>query len=42
MNELEKTKIIIERRYYSELFDAITQYLHENLEAFWFEGDYCY
>ena len=42
MNELEKTKIIIESRYYSELFDAITQYLHENPEAFWFDGDYCY
>ena len=42
MNELEKTKNIIESKYYSVIFDAITRYLQENPEAFWFDGDYCY
>ena len=42
MNELEKTKNIIESKYYFVIFDAITKYLQENPEAFWFDGDYCY
>ena len=42
MNELENTKNIIERKYYFVIFDAITKYLRENPEEFWFDGDYCY
>ncbi|WP_022757917.1 hypothetical protein [Butyrivibrio fibrisolvens] len=42
MNELEKTKNIIESKYYFVIFDAITKYLQENPEEFWFDGDYCY
>ena len=39
MNESE-TKIIIERNYYFEIFNAITNYLQENPEAFWYKEDY--
>ena len=42
MDEIEKTKHIIESRYYFEIFNAITKYLQEKPEAFWFDGDYCY
>ena len=42
MNESENTKNIIESKFYFALFDAITGYLKENPEVFWFDGDYCY
>lgn len=42
MNELEKTKVIIESKYYFEIFNAITNFLRDNPETFWYDGDYCY
>lgn len=42
MDELEKTKIIIESKFYSEIFDAITNYLQEFPESFCYDSDICY
>ena len=42
MNELEKTKLIIESKYYSDIFNAITNYIRNNPDLFWYDGDYCY
>lgn len=39
MKELAYTKHIIEQRYYCEIFDAITNYLEENTEAFLYDGN---
>ena len=35
MNDLEKTKYILESKYHIELFNAISKYLQENAEAFY-------
>ncbi len=40
MNELEQTKHIIQSKYYTELFDAITDYLRDNPAEFMYDGDY--
>ena len=42
MNASEKTKSIIEQKYYNDIFDAISNYLHENPDKYWYDGDYCY
>ena len=40
MNEIEQTKLIIEDKYYTDIFDAIADYLKENPDEFCYEGDY--
>ena len=40
MNDLEQTKYIIESKFHIEIFDAISEYLQDNPDAFYYVGDY--
>lgn len=40
MNDLEKTKLLLETKYNVEIFDAISEYLRDNPDAFYYAGDY--
>ena len=42
MNDLEQTKVILENRFYVEIFNAISKYLKDNPDVFGCDGDYCY
>ena len=41
INELEQIKHIIECKYYTEIFNAISNYFLDNPDMFCYEGDYC-